>query len=72
MLRREFSDGLAAFFSAAGSAVLLLLGAAGLACPRLAFSASMRLMTLPRSGAAAMIGLCPLSFSLIISISADS
>ena len=35
---------------ASGSALVLLL-AGGLAWPRLAFSASMRLMTLPRSGA---------------------
>src|SRR5690606_42068147 len=44
--------------SAAGAAALLLLFAGGLLCDRLAFSASMRLMTLPpRSGAAAMTGL---------------
>ena len=42
------------------------------AWPRLCFSASMRLTTLPRSGAAAMIGLWPLSFSLIIAFSAAS
>ena len=47
--------GLTAGFSA-GSALLLLF-AGGFACERLAFNASIRLITLPRSGAAAMIGL---------------
>jgi len=51
---------------------LLLLAAAGFAWPRLALSASIRFTTLPRSGAAAMIGLCPFSFSLIIAMSACS
>ena len=60
----------AAGFSSAGA--LPLLGAAGFACPRLAFSASIRFTTFPRCGSAAMIGLCPLSFSLIIAISAVS
>ena len=62
-------------FSAGASpadSALPLLGAAGFACPRLAFSASIRLTTLPRTGSAATIGLWPLSFSLIIAFSAAS
>ena len=58
------ASALAAVFFSAGSAFDLARSAGGLAWPRLAFSASIRLMTLPRSGAAAMIGLWPLSFSL--------
>src|SRR5262249_50147428 len=64
----------AATFAAglATGSTLLLLFAGGFACDRLAFKASIRLMTLPRSGAAATIGLWPLSFSLIMLISATS